>query len=949
MADKKKSTSLNAPKVERGVKDALTPGEKPEKKQTPIEQVIGREISEIVKDINFDAKFESIVTAIDSKETENLLPILEKISNKLNPILGALYGIPNINEATSMDMLLSKLGNLDPKLTMFSPINSVLESIYDILTTKTKEGSSNKPEDSKTVTPTELTQNINYDSIIESINDNTNAIIEILFDRIGDIIDPINKLVNINDFNTRTAQIIDAINSFTQQKETNSGKASSAKVLQLDVNIINASGLDPKTIESLIGLASINTKSGEYLESIDKIVSSLSALEALNNIKLNVENIENLEKVLKAFSNFKLDDFVKNSDKLSALDKTIGAFLSFTKYIEQISSLPKKSEDASKNIKILDDVVKQINDIEELDKKKSEKNSVSIKECVKHFVGINMNLILVAVSFPLAYLGAVALEKEVAIIGKVIGKLNKEIAPIDKNAEKNLKALGLVIVAASALLLLGAFIGGYILSHLVEVLAFTYTLSMFILSTVGAFNLATQEMKEAHLNASNFGKILLIAGGLMLLGALLGGFVLEHLKEILIFTVTLSVFIVFTIGAINLATLGMKEASINAKGFVKILLIAGGLMLLGAFLGGFVLKHLKEILIFTVTLSAFILLTLGSINLATRGMKEAAINIKNFTKILLISGTIMLLGGMIMLLYKPLILGSFAFSLSLGLFILLTVGVFNLASKGIKEATFSANQFVLLVGVAALALLIGGLLFAQNPVMTVTTLLFAVYLAFFVGGIVLLFNKYGKSIAEANFSATQFVILVGVASLSLLIGGFLFQQYPWMMLTTLLFGLYLTFFVVGIVSLFNKYNKDISLAYFSAEQFTILVGVAALSLLIGGFLFQQFPWMMLTSLAFGVVLAAFVGAVVFAYKKASKGIVEAKIDALNFAEVVGISAAIMLIGGGLFLAFPGLIWSSVVFGVILDVFIHTIVHAYIFASKHVKNAKKVAIGFGEIV
>ena len=88
MADKKKSTSLNAPKVERGVKDALTPGEKPEKKQTPIEQVIGRELSEIVKDINFDAKFESIVTAIDSKETENLLPILEKISNEYNiPII----------------------------------------------------------------------------------------------------------------------------------------------------------------------------------------------------------------------------------------------------------------------------------------------------------------------------------------------------------------------------------------------------------------------------------------------------------------------------------------------------------------------------------------------------------------------------------------------------------------------------------------------------------------------------------------------------------------------------------------------------------------------------------------------------------------------------------------------------------------------------------------------
>ena len=51
MADKKKTTSLNVPKVERGVKKALTPGNEPEKQQTPIEQVISRELTEIIKEI----------------------------------------------------------------------------------------------------------------------------------------------------------------------------------------------------------------------------------------------------------------------------------------------------------------------------------------------------------------------------------------------------------------------------------------------------------------------------------------------------------------------------------------------------------------------------------------------------------------------------------------------------------------------------------------------------------------------------------------------------------------------------------------------------------------------------------------------------------------------------------------------------------------------------------
>ena len=280
MADKKKIASLNVPNVKRGVKEALTPGEKPEKQQTPIEQVISRELTEIVKEINFDAKFESIKTAIESKQGESLLPVLEKINNKLNPILGALYGISNINESTKMETLLSKLGNLDPKLTMFSPINSVLESIYDILTAQVKDGSSSKSEDSATAMSAELAKVLNYDSIIESINENANCIIE-------------------------------AINTFSEENVSSAKKEQGSKVLQYDVNI-NASGLDTNIIESLIDLSKINIDSNEYLNNLDKIVSSLSALEVLNNIKLNVENIENLEKVLKAFSNFKLDDFVKN-------------------------------------------------------------------------------------------------------------------------------------------------------------------------------------------------------------------------------------------------------------------------------------------------------------------------------------------------------------------------------------------------------------------------------------------------------------------------------------------------------------------------------------------------------------------------------------------------------------------------------------------------------------
>ena len=889
MADKKKITSLNVPKVERGVKEALTPGEKPEKQQTPIEKVLARELTEIVKEIDFDSKFESIKIAIESKHGETLLPILEKINNKLNPILGALYGISNINESTNMDTLLSKLGNLDPKLTMFSPINSVLESIYDILIEQIKSKSSGKSDDLAIAMSAELAKVFNYDFIIESINDNANSIIDIISEKNDDLIEAINKIVNINDFNLRTAQIIDAINAFMQNGKSDGKKELNSKVLQYDVNI-NASGLDANTVESLINLSKINVDSNEYIENLDKIVSGLSAFEALNKIKLDSKNVENIAKILSYFSDLNIEDFSKNAKKFDDLDKVIKSLLTSVTYLQKLASIPTKTIDISKNIKVLNDVAAYINDIDKVDKDKSIKNSESIKDCVKHFLWINMNLAIVAVSFPIAYLGALAMEKEVTILGKVIGKLNGEVATIDKNAENNLKALGLVIIAASGLLLLGALIGGFILGHLKEILAFIGTLDIFILTTIGVFNLATTGMKEAQLNANNFAKLLLISSGLMIFGALIGGFVLNNLTNILWFTATLSAFILLTIGALNLATTGMKEAQLNAKNFSNTILIAGGIMLLGAFLGGFILNNLESILVFTTALSAFILLTIGALNLATHGMKEAQLNANNFAKLLIISGSLMFLGGMIMLLHTPLILGAFAFSISLALFISLTIGAFNFASKGINSANFSANQFV---------------------------------------------------------------ILVGVAALSLMIGGFLFVQYPWMIATTLLFGVILNVFIRTIVEAYIFAEKHIKNTKAVAIGFGEIVLITAASMFIGGGLLLFFPNLIWSTLLFGVILNIFIGAIVGAYIFAEKFIKNTKEVAIGFGEIVLITAASMFLGGGLFLAFPGLDISCLIFAGVSALFITVFSIAIKRLSKiskvQLKNGTQAILGITGII
>ena len=349
MADNKKITPLNVPKVKRGAKNALTPGEQQEKEKTPIEKVISREIAKIVEDINFDDKFKSIKTAIESRKSESLLPVLEKINDKLNPILGALYGVSNVDNNTNTNALLSKLGNLNPKLTMFSSVNSLLESIYDILIAKEKSESSNKHGGSAIVVSAEKA---NYDFIIESINDSTNSIIDIISEKTDDIIGIIKKLLNTDNFNIRTAQIIDAINSsFIQEKESNSEQTLNTKVLQYDVNI-NASGLDKDTVESLIDLSKISIDSTNYLANLDNIVSSLSNLEVLNDVNLNNKNIKNIADSINALSKINLKENIFNPFSVDCFKYFIDTLSTI-----DLSNIKNFDEDSLESISVITNIL----------------------------------------------------------------------------------------------------------------------------------------------------------------------------------------------------------------------------------------------------------------------------------------------------------------------------------------------------------------------------------------------------------------------------------------------------------------------------------------------------------------------------------------------------------------------------------------------------------------
>ena len=221
-------------------------------------------------------------TPVETVILGDLIGIAEKINDKLDPILGILYGESTINDPSA---LLNKLGGLDKTKTAFATLSSILSSIYDILQNKFGAESSSEAKDSATVIST---GGQNYDSIIHNINENTNSLRDAIVAEFKGILDEDKtRFVNINDFNLRTAQIIGAING-----ETN-GKDGKTTALQYDLNI-NASGLDADTVGALIDLSKISSESTDYLKNLNNIIESLSNFEKLNDIKLNGKNIKNI-------------------------------------------------------------------------------------------------------------------------------------------------------------------------------------------------------------------------------------------------------------------------------------------------------------------------------------------------------------------------------------------------------------------------------------------------------------------------------------------------------------------------------------------------------------------------------------------------------------------------------------------------------------------------------
>lgn len=382
--------------------------------------------------------------------------------------------------------------------------------------------------------------------------------------------------------------------------------------------------------------------------------------------------------------------------------------------------------------------------------------------------------------------------------------------------------------------------------------------------------------------------------------------------------------------------------------------IASATMLAGAVIGKIVLQRMPEILGFTFALGTFILGVIGAYNLATKGMDEALEQTKKVALLIYMSGATLLLGAAIMMI-PGIFTNAVLFTLSLAAFIGAVTFAYTLASERIERTIEISDSFIKLVVKSGLILAFGAAVNAFLP--TGSVLGFAFSLTLLISGVITAYSIASNMMEDTMSSAEEFAWLIGIAGLTLLLPTVYMTKHPMLFATALLFAFDLGVFILlmklaysGGDFIANKIGVKLGIvqstdkAIDDAKNFAILVGISGAILLLGAKI-MNIDGMFWSAIGFTLTLGLFLVGISAAYWGASKilGGQKGMIIAHEFSNLVVLSAATLLVGG-LFMMIPNMGVATVSFAGILCGFVAGITLAYGVAGKLI-NEKTLFLGY----
>ena len=386
--------------------------------------------------------------------------------------------------------------------------------------------------------------------------------------------------------------------------------------------------------------------------------------------------------------------------------------------------------------------------------------------------------------------------------------------------------------------------------------------------------------------------------------------------------------------------------------------IASATMLVGAVIGKIVLQRMPEILGFTFALGTFILGVIGAYNLATKGMDEALKQTKNVALLVYLSGATLLIGAAVMMI-PGIFQNAMVFTISLAAFIGAVTFAYTLASERIERTIEISDSFIELVVKSGLILAFGAMVNKFLP--TGSVIGFAFSLTLLITGVIGAYTIASNMMKETMSSAEEFAWLIGIAGLTLLLPTVYMTKNPILFGTALLFAFELGIFILlmklaysGGDFLANMIGAKLGAklgvtqttekAIDDAKNFAILVGISGAILMLGAAI-MNIDGMFSSALGFTLTLGTFLLGISLAYYGANKILKGEKglIMAHEFSNLVVLSAATLLVGG-LFMLIPNMKDATISFAWTLGGFITVITLAYEFAGRII-NEKTLFLGY----
>lgn len=597
-----------------------------------------------------------------------------------------------------------------------------------------------------------------------------------------------------------------------------------------------------------------------------KIIKSLSKLNTKSLETTKNKRIPYLFDIIKHFVTINpkdLDNVINSTIKLNdiLIISAIGGMLSksgiyglqqYVKVLDEFQQLDAILTLFNKETSIL--LAKQIKSLDEM------------KTIIKSLTEI---CIMASVGLMFAKIGSLGLKQYSGLtdnIKDLVKKISGEDFNISTDVSANIERSKNIIADLTIISMLGA-IGGIIAP--LAIIGFKgMSMSVNSLSSIIS-KLESIDIKEDTVKKlKGIGITVGIATGVLIFAAITGKYVMRMAPEILGFSIMLSLFILGVTTAYNIGTTGIEDSMESADKFGKLLMISGLTMLAGAgfmFIPYFAVAALG----FALTLSAFIFGVTLAYTQGTKNIEKTVDLSDSVMNLVIKSGLILALGGIITNKYGW--WKQVGFLVSLSLLIGGVMLAYSYSSSELKETTTNAKDFAYLIGISAASLTLPTLIMGNHPgAFFGNALLFSLNLGLFV---LLVKAAYGMGDILGALGAGVIAKIPAVGK------------------------------IVGSSS--NENDKETKKTIDDAKEFAILVGVSGATLMLGAIMNEKFGGFQ-QSLGFATSLGLFIVGVSLAYSFGTK-ILDGKgmRDAHELTELVAISAGCLLIGG-LFMMIDGM-------------------------------------------